>query len=223
MFILAHRANQQGPHSCKENSVAACHAALDAGFGLEIDLRLHDSGLFYISHDPLNDAADESFGLYEKLFRSRPDQVIAVNVKELGYEKKLIDLHRSGAFGNRAFYFDFELLEPKTPGQAQRKIRSLAHGGDVSLASRLSDRQEPLDQCLAIPSDVVWADEFDSLWLTGKHVEQVKGSGRQIYVISPELHNFGRDDRRKRWADFKTWEVNGICTDYALEALDFFG
>jgi glycerophosphoryl diester phosphodiesterase len=223
MFILAHRANQQGPHSCKENSVPACHAALEAGFGLETDLRLDSSGSFYISHDPLQNATHEAFGPYEKLFRSWPDRVIAVNVKELGYEEKLIDFHRSGAFGNRAFYFDFELLEPQTPGQAQRKIRSMAHGHDVPLASRLSDRHESLDQCLTIPSDIVWADEFDSLWLTGKHVEQVKNSGRQIYVISPELHNFSRDDMRKRWADFKAWEVDGVCTDYALEALDFFG
>jgi hypothetical protein len=222
MLILAHRANLQGPHSCEENSIAACQAALEAGFGLETDLRLDGNGSFYISHDPLPDAAHPSFAFYEKLFRSWPDQVIAVNVKELGYESKLIDLYRDGTLGNSAFYFDFELLEPQTPGQAQRKIRSLTGGSNVRLASRLSDRHEPLASCLAIPSDIVWADEFDSLWLTGNHIEQVKSSGRKIYAVSPELHNFSRDEVRKRWADFKTWGVDGICTDYAMEALDFF-
>lgn len=222
MLILAHRANLRGPRSCEENSLAACRTALEAGFGLETDLHLDGSGAFYISHDPLPDASHLSLAPYEKLFRSRPEQVIAVNVKELGYEEKLIELYRGGAFGNSAFYFDFELLEPKTPGQAQSKIRSLAGGAGVHLASRLSDRQEPLASCLAIPSDIVWADEFDSLWLTGNHIEQVKSRGRKIYAVSPELHNFSREEMRKRWADFKTWGVDGICTDYALEALNFF-
>jgi len=222
MLILAHRANLQGPHSCEENSITACQSALEAGFGLETDLRRDVSGSFYISHDPWPDASLPSFEPYEKLFRAWPDRVLAVNVKELGYEEKLIDLYLKGTFGNRAFYFDFELLQPQTPGQAQRKIRSMADGSDVCLASRLSDRQEPLASCLSIPSNIVWADEFDSLWLTGNHIEQVKSSGRKIYAVSPELHNFSREEMRKRWADFKAWGVDGICTDYAMEALAFF-
>ena len=26
-----------------------------------------------------------------------------------------------------------------------------------------------------------------------------------------------------RWADFKSWHIDGLCTDYALEAQEFFG
>jgi hypothetical protein len=91
------------------------------------------------------------------------------------------------------------------------------------VAARLSDRNESLKQCLAIPAEVVWADEFDGLWLTDKEARAVKEAGRLLHVISPELHEFDRATMKRRWADFKAWGVDGVCTDYALEARDFFG
>jgi len=75
---------------------------------------------------------------------------------------------------------------------------------------------------LAIPAEVVWADEFDSLWLKRVHVEKVRAAGRKFYAISPELHGFDEAARRKRWQDFKEWQIDGLCTDYALSARDFF-
>jgi hypothetical protein len=143
-------------------------------------------------------------------------------VKELGYEAALIELMRSGRLGRRSFFFDFELLEPKTPGAAQRKIKSLPDGGGVRVASRLSDRGETLAQCLAIPAEVVWADEFDRLWLTENEARRVREAGRLLYLISPELHGFDQAAMKRRWADFKAWGVDGVCTDYPLEAREFF-
>jgi hypothetical protein len=130
---------------------------------------------------------------------------------------------KSGALGGQSFYFDFELLEPKTPGAAQRKLKSLPNGVGVRVAARLSDRNEPLAQCLSIPAEIVWADEFDGLWLTENEASAVKEAGRRLLVISPELHGFDRAAMKHRWADFKAWGVDGVCTDYALEARDFFG
>ena len=68
----------------------------------------------------------------------------------------------------------------------------------------------------------VWADEFDSLWLTGREVERVRAAGRLFYVISPEIHGFEHDAMLRRWKDFRAWHVDGVCTDYALEAREFF-
>ncbi|MDB6109878.1 MAG: hypothetical protein JWR69_1628 [Pedosphaera sp.] len=221
--ILAHRANLTGPHSVVENSIAACAGALAAGFGLETDLRRDDAGRFYISHDPHPRSPENSLEAYSELFNQYPSAELAINVKELGYEPALIELMNSGRLGQRSFFFDFELLEPKTPGAAQRKLKALPDSRHVRLASRLSDRQEPLSQCLGIPGDIVWADEFDSLWLTAEDVRQVQQAGRLFYVISPELHGFDAAARKRRWQDFKTWHVDGICTDYALEAKAFFG
>jgi hypothetical protein len=221
--ILAHRANLAGPSPSTENSVQACRHALEEGFGLEIDLRRDGDGIFHLSHDAAPRRPENSLDAYRKLFQLHPDLPIAVNVKELGYEDALIELQRQGAFGHRDFYFDFELLEPKTPGRSQSLLASLPGGKAVRIASRLSDRNEPLAQCLSIPSHAVWADEFDSPWLTRLEIEAVHQAGRLLYAISPELHGFGKPERLDRWARFKDWKIDGLCTDYALEARDFFG
>jgi len=222
MVILAHRANLSGPHSVIENSLEACAAALSEGFGLETDLRRAAKGEFYISHDPAARTAQNALDTYTELFRRYPAAELAINVKELGYEQELIELIQQARLGARSFYFDFELIEPSSPGAAQRKIRGLPGGGQVRLASRLSDRQEPMEQCLAIPGEIVWADEFDSLWLTAEEVDRIHAAGRAVYAISPEIHEFDRETMLRRWADFQSWQVDGLCTDCPLEARTFF-
>jgi hypothetical protein len=192
-------------------------------FGLETDLRRDVAGAFYISHDARPRTTENSLEAYTELFRKYPGAELAINVKELGYEVSLIDLVKSSRLGARSFYFDFELLEPKTPGAAQRKIKLLPGGKEVRVASRLSDRNEPLAQCLAIPAEVAWGDEFDKLWLTENEATQVKAAGRLLYMISPEIHGFDLETMRRRWQDFRDWGVDGICTDYPVEAQKFFG
>jgi hypothetical protein len=220
--ILAHRANLNGPDPLRENSIAATRIALKEGFGLETDIRRDKQGRLYISHDPQPWSDENNFKEFAALFQNFPTRVIAMNVKELGYEAELIALQKSGKLGLCSFFFDFELLEPSNPGATQRLIRAM-HGGDESLlASRLSDRSEPLEQTLSIAAQIVWADEFDSLWLTESDIQKVRAIGRKFYVISPELHGFDETARLRRWADFKQWGIDGICTDYALSAREFF-
>lgn len=220
--ILAHRANVGGPKPALENSLAATQRALELGFGLETDLRRDSQKRFYIAHDPQPRTAENDFKQFAALFRKFSNLTIAMNVKELGYEADLVALQKSGGLGGKSFYFDFELLEPKTPGSSQRQIQKLPGGGKISMAARLSDRGESLDQCLSIPANVVWADEFDSLWLTRKEVETVHATGRKFYAISPELHGFDEAARLKRWQKFKDWKIDGLCTDFALSAREFF-
>lgn len=220
--LLAHRANLRGPDPAHENTLEACARALKLGFGLETDLRRASDGRFYIAHDPAPHSPANDFAAFSELFRRYADRVIAMNVKELGYEADLIALHAAGALGDRAFYFDFELLEPAAPGGAQRILRTLPGGAETVLAARLSDRGETLEQCLGIPAQVVWADEFDSLWLTEDHVRAVHEAGREFYAISPELHGFPQPERRRRWREFARWGIDGLCTDYPVEAAGFF-
>ncbi len=221
-LILAHRANLTGPRSVAENSIEACANALREGFGLETDLRRDGAGRFYISHDPAPRTPANALEEFTRLFRQFPEAEIAMNVKELGYEGELVELMNSGRLGPRCFYFDMELLEPAAPGAAQRAMRAVPGGGRVRLAARLSDRGETMAQCLSIPAEVVWADEFDSLWLTGDDVRRVHDAGRLFHVISPEIHEFSRADMLRRWADFAAWQVDGVCTDFALEARSYF-
>ncbi len=220
--ILAHRANVEGPKPAQENSLAATRRALELGFGIETDLRRDAHSRFYIAHDPQPWSQQNDFKQFSALFREFPERVIAMNVKELGYEAELIALQKSGDLGKKSFYFDFELLEPKSPGTAQCRLHDLPGGKQTAIASRLSDRGEPMAQCLSIPAQVVWADEFDTLWLRRDAVEQIHAAGRKFYAISPELHGFSEADRLKRWQQFKEWGIDGLCTDYALSAQQFF-
>lgn len=220
--ILAHRANLDGPKPAAENTLAATQAALAQGFGLETDLRRDGSGRFYLAHDRQRWTPENDFAPFSALFREFSTGVVAMNVKELGYEAALLELHRSGALGGAAFYFDFELLEPGTPGAAQRALKALPGGAAVPVAARLSDRAEPLAQCLAIPAEIVWADEFDALWLTEHEVRAVHAAGRKFFAISPELHGFDDAARLRRWAEFRRWGIDGLCTDYALSAREYF-
>ena len=222
MDILAHRANLKGPAPSRENGYAATLRALEEGFGIETDLRRDGSHRFLIAHDAAPATEANALAPFASLFRLHPELTIAVNVKELGYESELITLQQDGWFGGRSFYFDFELLEPATPGAAQSALRQLPGGAGVRLAARLSDRGESLAQCLSIDAEVVWADEFDSLWLSEAEVAAVHAAGRAFYAISPELHAFSEADRLRRWAEFKEWGIDGLCTDYALSARDFF-
>jgi glycerophosphoryl diester phosphodiesterase len=222
MVVLSHRANLEGPRPGLDNGLKDCQRVLELGFGLETDLRRDVDGHFYISHDPARRTKQNDFTSYEAVFREFPDRVIAMNVKELGYESELIRLYAEGCLGLKAFYFDFELLQPQMPGAAQQKLKTLPGGLEVKVAARLSDRGESLEQCLSISAEVVWADEFDSLWITWELVQTIRETGRKIYMISPELHGFPIGDVLRRWKDFKSWGVDGVCTDYALAARDFF-
>jgi glycerophosphoryl diester phosphodiesterase len=220
--ILAHRGNLRGPAPLTENTLSAAAEALDMGFGLETDLRSNGDRRFYIAHDLQPWTPANSLDNFAKLFRQRQGCCIAINIKELCEATDLISLQLSGQFGSDSFYFDFELLEPNQRGYSQRLIRTLPLGDQVRLASRLSDRDEPLEGCLSIPANIVWADEFDSLWLTARHRDAVRDSNRLFYVISPELHGFGEAMMLKRWADFKEWKIDGLCTDYPIAAREFF-
>jgi glycerophosphoryl diester phosphodiesterase len=222
MDILAHRANLDGPSPEKENRQETVAAALEEGFGIETDLRRDGAGRFYLAHDASGWTRENDFRNFSILFREHPDQTVAMNVKELGYESELVALQQAGALGNRGFYFDFELLEPDRPGAAQHAIRALPGGASTRLAARLSDRGETLARCLAIPSEIVWADEFDALWLSAEVVAAAQAAGRLLYAISPELHGFDKHARLRRWRDFKAWGIDGLCTDHPLAARDIF-
>ena len=222
MDILAHRGNLDGPNPAQENRRESVEAALRRGFGIETDLRRSASGRFYVAHDPDVWSETNDLAVFSALFRRHRERTVAMNVKELGYEAELVALECEGALGENSFYFDFELLEPDRPGAAQRAIRALPRGGSVRLAARLSDRGETLERCLKIPAEIVWGDEFDTLWLTADIVRAVHEARRLLYAISPEIHGFDQEARIRRWADFKEWKVDGLCTDYANSAREFF-
>jgi|SRR5579863_2008064 len=226
MIILAHRGNLSGISGSLENSPELLKQALGLGFGIETDIRRTDSGDLYISHDRATELSGElserTATGHAALWRQFPRQPVAVNVKEAGYEDQLVEFLVQHDLVQQAFLFDFELIE-RTPGTTARYFRSLHP--HVRLAARASDRHgESIDQALSIDcAEIVWLDEFDSLWARKADVFRLKQAGKIIFAISPEIHGFPLERAERRWREFAEWGVDGLCTDWPVWAAELLG
>jgi glycerophosphoryl diester phosphodiesterase len=210
--ILAHRANVAGANRAAENTLPAVREALGSGWGLETDIRRHADGRFYLSHDPQPPGGGLDGERFCDEVRRHPDALIALNVKELGYEVDLLSWLAREGIGGQVFLFDMELLED-TPGRTARLFRQA--DPCVRLAARVSDRGESVEQALAIEeAAVIWLDEFDGPWATRSDVERLTRAGRQVHLVSPDLHGRSLAEARARWSEALAWGIHGICTDY---------
>ncbi len=220
MEILSHRYLTEGKNKPSENTVSQLQLALADFSFFETDIRRLVSGEFYISHDPQNTLTFQNDARkHAELWRGDPNIKIALNIKELGYEKDLLDFLKTENVLGQIFLFDYELLGAE-PQKFVNNIQKLEP--TVKLAARVSDRNEPIDRALSIKgADIIWLDEFDSLWVRQGDIEQLKAAGKVVYCIAPDLHDFSEEDMKKRFSDFTAWGADGICTDYALLLRDF--
>jgi glycerophosphoryl diester phosphodiesterase len=220
MIILAHRANLDGPEPATENIPEQVERALVAGFGVETDIRRTADGRFYVSHDETLPNRDNNALRHAALWARHPEREIALNVKEPGYEHKLAEFVIEQNLQRKVFLFDFELIE-STAGQTAARIARLHPA--LRLAARVSDRYgESIERAASIQAaSIIWLDEFDSLWVTREHIQQMKRLDRTIYAISPEIHGFSIAAMESRWSEFQRWGVDGICTDFPRRAREF--
>lgn len=212
MKILAHRGNVAGPDPASENSLARVGEALALGYGLETDVRYAPQRGFYLSHDPAPPSADSLLAAHCALWRRHPGAIIALNVKELGQERALLEALNALRVVPQLFLFDMELIEPRA-GETARLYRRF--DAAVTIAARVSDRGEPIERALGIEvASAVWLDEFDGPWATADTVGRLKAAGKAVYAVSPELHGRPLEAAEGRWRDFAAWGVDGICTDW---------
>ncbi len=222
MILLAHRGNLAGVSGPEENSLELVGQALRAGFGIETDIRRAVTGELYISHDFTTELAGRWGAEHAALWQQFPRQPVALNLKEIGYERVLLKFLEQQDLLEQAFLFDFELLED-VPGTTARYFRALHP--QVRLAARASDRySETIDQALSIEcAEIVWLDEFDSLWATPADIRRLKEAGRVVFAISPEIHGFPLALAERRWQEFADWGVDGLCTDWPVRAAEWLG
>lgn len=214
MIILAHRGNVRGPEPRRENSQECIAEAISLGFGIETDVR-HAAGFgFYISHDAITPQSADALAAHSALWRKSCGAVVALNIKETGNESDLIERLNALGVAGQVFLFDMELVEP-VPGEMAAGYRRL--DPHISIAARVSDRNEPSSRALGIAAArTIWLDEFDGPWATGDTVAELLGSGRAVYAVSPDLHGAALKQAVKRWHDLASWGVTGICTDWPL-------
>jgi len=131
---------------------------------------------------------------------------LLINVKQPHIEGEIVKLIREYGLSNFTTIFDFELVGDKEMGM---RIKGL--DPDIHVLVRASDREiEPLDRAVAHPyADGVWLDTFDHDWISGPMIEGIKVMGKDVYVVSPELH--GRSVNVGAWLALS--EATGICTD----------
>ena len=210
--ILAHRGwwNEPG----EKNSLAALGRAVEAGFGLETDVRDYD-GWLVISHDvpdagcpPLDDVLD----LLEAADAALP---VALNIKADGLHDML-----DAALESRCLtgLFVFDMSVPDALIYLAR--RDCAERAAYQVFTRFSEYERP--PSFEAQADGVWIDEFDGAWLTSAEIEAF-AADKAVCVVSPELH--GRD-HLAAWRTYKEaphfLEGGLLCTDYPEDAREFF-
>jgi hypothetical protein len=206
MKIISHRGYWLSPN--EKNTEAAFRRSFEACFGIETDIR-DLQGELVISHDmPIAPAMSMeallqlvgSYSCQEKL-------TIALNIKSDGLAEMVSDL--LGRFrGLDCFVFDMAVPD----------MRSYLQIG-VPVFTRLSEVEQPavwLDQCAG-----VWLDCFEREWYTTSLVEDLLADGKQVCIVSPELHDRPYE---KQWKTLREIDDTNlmICTDFPNKAADYF-
>jgi hypothetical protein len=174
MELIAHRGLWNS--EIKSNSRAALANALDAGYGLETDIRAHD-GELYLSHDPIHETKTlvRLTELLDLGVQYR-DQRLFLNVKEDGLLPLLLK-HRTLIEKLKVVFFDMSVP------QLVLYARVFA---PEKLATRLSD-VEP-HPCLVQHCDWIWVDAFERDWPV-EEIRRIKRHfKRNLALVSPELH-----------------------------------
>lgn len=203
VHILSHRGYWKT--APEKNTNVAFDRSFQAGFGTETDLR-DFTGRVVISHDPPKDAGI-SFDSFLQKHRSIDSALpLALNIKSDGLSPLVREMLIQYEVKN---YFVFDMSIPDSIGYLRANIRFF---------SRQSEYEpEPAfyDDCSG-----VWLDCFRSIWYGMDLIQRHLRNGKQVCLVSPELH--GRDrselwDRLKE-IDHSDFEGLMLCTDVPEEA-----
>ena len=219
--ILSHRYLMQGKLPV-DNLFSQLETCFEEGFMFfETDIRRLASGEFYISHDAQQVITAENDAKRHLAFWKKKGLVIALNIKELGYEEALVRFLEQQGVVEQVFLFDFDIeflaAEPQSYINRIHKLNS-----NLACAVRVSDRKEPAERALAVKDyKIIWLDEFDSLWVRQEDISLLKEMDKTVYCVAPDLHGMDHEKMVQRFRDFTEWGADGICTDYGLELREF--
>jgi glycerophosphoryl diester phosphodiesterase len=196
MKILAHRGWWHVP--AEKNTEVAFRRAFESGFGVETDIRDQD-GLLKISHDmPVGDAVMD-FDVFLDLHKSyQGSGTIALNIKADGLQKATrTALDRKGVDD----LFAFDMAVPDALGYFTNDFITYTRHSELEPVPPFYERAHG-----------VWIDAFYSDWITAEVVRKHLDAGKQVALVSPELH--GRDHAAAwdAWSNLKGENI-AICTD----------
>lgn len=195
----------------ERNTERAFRRSLAEGLGIETDIRDRD-GRVVIAHD-IDESASMSFAAFLDTYAEYPDRPpLALNVKSDGLQDVVA---AEVSKRNITNYFMFDMSVPDLLGYRKRGLRYF---------TRMSE-YEP-EGVLLNEASGVWLDQFDGDWVTGETISRLQQAGKQVCIVSPELH--GRPVENA-WACYR--EAAGgatgldiiLCTDFPTRARDYFG
>jgi len=207
MRILSHRGYWKTV--AEKNAPVAFERSFFSGFGTETDLR-DCLGELVIAHDPPTQAAWRATEFFELHRRLGPGLPLALNIKADGLQIMLLDLLTAYEVQD---YFVFDMAIPDAAGYLRHGMRAFTRQSEW----------EPEPAYYAAAAGV-WLDAFSSEWYDtdtiGRHLDQ----GKQVCVVSPDLH--GREHRGlwDRLASSPIAKHPGLmlCTDFPEDARDVF-
>lgn len=208
MKILSHRGYWK--ELAEKNTPAAFERSFALGYGTETDFRDY-LGRLVIAHDipdSENILAEECFTRLAAHDRHLP---LAVNIKADGLQKLLKSgLERHGIDN----YFLFDMSVPDAVFSIKSGLRVFTRHSDV----------EPVPAFYEQAAGV-WMDMFfDDKWLTVEAIGRHLDAGKQVCLVSPELHKRSHQAFWDRLAGAQFISHHGLmlCTDIPEAAQAFF-
>lgn len=213
---IAHRGHWW-PDRAHQNQLVALQAAVAAGFGVELDVRLWFGDQLMLRHEETDRPwlldGGRSHALVDVLHAA---PVILWDIKELRVLKPLCRWLRTHALVRSARLFDLELAatvrEPGTFSSPRWDMLCAAVWAEFQVPYLLrASETESLFDALGDPHAAgVWLDAWDREWVDETTIQTVQAANRLAYVCSSELHQRAiRPALWHRWA-----KADGVCTDF---------
>ena len=207
--ILAHRGCwSQG---IEKNSFGALKRALDAGFGIETDLR-DCNGTIVVSHDPPQGDVLSAGAFFELYSACNSRSRLGLNIKADGLQDalKALILHADIPIGN---CFAFDMAVPDALGYIHKAFPTYTRLSEYELTAPFLDL-----------SVGVWVDNFTGSFSQVAAAERLLAEGNRVCIVSSELHN---RDHIALWNEIADAGINKnpsleLCTDIPEAAYQFF-
>ena len=200
MKILAHRGYWKKED--EKNTKAAFERAFDNGFGIETDLR-DIKGTIVISHNmPKGDEMTFEELLQLSDGRNLP---LALNIKADGQAEEIKRLLNKYNYTN---YFTFDMSIPDMVVELETGLKVFTGISDIVPNPIMFEKAKG-----------VWLDSFNSDWFGEKEIKDILNKGKDVCIVSPDLH---KREYKKVWERYKSKKRIMVCTDYPQEAEEFF-
>lgn len=207
MKIIAHRGLWQNEN--EKNSLSALNRAVLAGYGIETDIRDY-MGKLVISHNMADHGSPSLEQFFESCAKLGSNPTLALNVKADGIQGELVKLLNQYNIEN---YFMFDMSIPEMVVYKKNNMKFFTRHSDIEWQCVLYEDAEG-----------VWLDSFyEENWLTSEIVSGHLAEGKNVCIISPEIHGFSE---KPMWKMLKEGSANNgkvmLCTDMPKEAEVYF-